>query len=103
MRNIMVSLESGDRIATKINGTISEIVNYYFGDAFDTASIEFLDNIVIPWQEVSMTVKKIYKIPPEEMEAHELEYPLRACIIVHYPFDDLTTYCAYENGMFDPY
>ena len=59
MRNIMVSLADGDRIATKINGTISEIVNYYFSSAFDTVSIEFLDNIRIPWQEVSMTVKKM--------------------------------------------
>ena len=104
MREIIVTMQDGDRIATKINGTIDEIVKHYFSPAFpNTFSVEFLDDIRIPWQEITATVQKVYLIPEEEREEHELVYPLRVQFTLHYPTDDLTTFSAYTDNMFDPY
>ena len=103
MREIIVTKVDGDKIATKINGTIDEIVKHYFPPAFSAFSIEFLDDIRIPWQEITATVQKVYLIPDGEREEHELTCPLRVQFALHYPMDDLTTFAAYTDGMFDPY
>lgn len=104
MREIIVTMTDGRKIGAKLDKTIDEIVKVYFSPAFpNTFSVEFLDDIRIPWQEITATVQKVYLIPEEEREEHELVYPLRVQFTLHYPMDDLTTFAAYTDGMFDPY
>ena len=103
MREIIMTMTDGRKISTKLDKTIDEIVKFYFSPTFPTFYIEFLDDIRIPWQEITATVQKVYLISEKEREDQGLAYPLRVQFTLHYPMDDLTTFADYTDGMFDPY
>lgn len=118
MRSIITYYDNGDKIATKINANIDQIVNYYLGKQFTFAdnagkekavtcrAIKFLDPIQIPTKKnASVVVRHICTLSDEYMRRHRLTNPIRVEYMVHYHGTgaEVKAFCSYKPGMFGGY
>ena len=98
-RTIIVHFDDGDYIITRINATISEIVNYYLDcirvtenadgtkNITRARSIEFLDhnNTRNYWNGKRQELKRIYSISEDFMKRHELTRKFRFTLYEYEP------------------
>lgn len=118
MRSIITYYDNGDKVATKINANIDQIVNYYLGKQFPFAdsggkegmatcrAVKFLDSIRIPWKEsADAVVRCAYTLSEERMRRYQLTNPVRVEFVAHYKGTGvkMKTSCAYTPGMFGGY
>ena len=118
MRSIITYYDNGDKIATKINANIDQIVNYYLGKQFTFAdsagkekavtcrAIKFLDPIQIPTKKnASVVVRHICTLSDEYMRRYRLTNRIRVEYMVHYhgTGKKAKSNCAYKPGMFGEY
>ena len=118
MRSIITYYDNGDKVATKINANIDQIVNCYLGKQFTFAdnagkekavtcrAIKFLDPIRIPTKKnASVVIRHICTLSDEYMRRHRLTNPVRVEYMVHYHGTGavVKAFCSYKPGMFGEY
>ena len=85
MMTIKVNLKD-DHIITRINGTPEEVAEYYF--TFPGMAVESIDILeggeVQDNEYLTRTIKKIYRVSPEEIKEFDLYYNVRAAYRVEY-------------------
>lgn len=117
MRSIIVYYDNQDSVATRINGTVDTIINYYLGKQFPfmdekgrekmstCRSIRFLDSTRFQHNGRSITVTRAVILSDAHMRRYNLTNKIRVEFIIHYTSTgtEVKSGCAYIPGMFDPY
>ena len=117
MKTIIVHYDNGDRIATRINATVEEIVNMYLDmpviyEDFETGketrayarAVEFLDGVPArkAWGGIYQ-LRRVYSVSREMMERCGLYSKIRFTAYDHTGFSPIPKRqdAAYITGMFD--
>lgn len=116
-RTIKINFDDGDYIITRINATVSEIVNYYLdriritenADGTENItrarSIEFLDhnNARNYWNGKRQELKRIYSISEDFMKRHELTRKFRFTLYEYEPdnFSPKPRYTRHDAAYLD--
>ena len=109
--SIRVHYDNGDSITTRINATVSEIINYYldkpmYGVDLSARArcVEFLDGPVLPFSPQETVLRRVYSLSDAYMKRHKLYNRYRFTADVYNGFSPIPTYhedAAYTIGMFD--
>lgn len=117
MKTIIVHYDNGDRITTRINATVEEIVRHYLDmpvvyENLETGeetrayarSIEFLDGVPArkAWGGLYQ-LRRVYSISQNEMERYNLSSKFRFTAYDYSGFSPIAKKndAAYISGMFD--
>ena len=118
MYEICVCFDNGDHIATRINGDIDTIVNYYLDHQFPSLDdhgkettakarcVEFLDSVNVPMCGKEYRLIRVYSISAAAMKCRNLFNKFRFTVEETRHFSVCTmkyrSDAAYVPGMFSP-